>query len=229
MLKGTVTGFRRYLVAGLLIWAPLAATVFIFSLLLGFTDRVLVLLPERWEPENWTWLPDPDWNPIPIPGLVGAVVAIVILLITGFLGANLLGRRLVTTYERILDRIPLVRTVYGSIKHFAEIVFSEDGTSFKKVLMIEYPRKGLYSLCFLTSENAREVQHRTGEDVITVFLPTTPNPTSGFMLFVPRKDVVELDMAVDDALKLIISLGVVVPVWHQLHPDRKLAEAEPTP
>ena len=226
-MKGFVADFRRYLVAGLLIWVPLAATVMIFSLLLDLADRALVLLPAPlkppWQwPDGWTWLPDQ------VPGL-GAVLAILVLLITGFLGANLLGARLIKTFERVLERIPLVRTVYGSIKHFAEIVLSQDGTSFKKVLMIEYPRKGLYSLCFLTSENPKEVQHRTGEEVITVFVPTTPNPTSGVMLFVPRKDVIELDMAVDDALKLIISLGVVVPHWHALHPDHKLAAGEPTP
>jgi uncharacterized membrane protein len=225
LLKEFVTRFRRYLVTGLLIWVPLAATILIFSLLIRFTDRALVLLPSRYRPENWfteTW---PDFN---IPGF-GAIVAIIVLLITGFLGANLLGRRLVHTYERIFERIPLVRSVYGSIKHFAEIIFSEDGTSFKKVLMIEYPRPGLYSLCFLTSEKPKEVQHRTGEEVVTVFLPTTPNPTSGFMLFVPRNEIVELDMAVDDALKLIISLGVVVPDWHPLHPNSELAEPESRP
>ena len=219
MFKHFVTALRRYLVAGLLIWVPLAATVLIFSLLLGFADRALLLLPQDLRQS----LLD-----LQIPGL-GAILAIALLLITGFLGANLIGRRLVHTYERILDRIPLVRSVYGSIKHFAEIVFSEDGTSFKKVLLIEYPRKGLYSLCFLTSENPHEVQHRTGEEVVTVFLPTTPNPTSGFMLFVPRKDTVELDMAVDDALKLIISLGVVVPKWSARHPEGKLAGPGATP
>jgi uncharacterized membrane protein len=227
LFKGFVASFRRYLVAGLLIWIPLAATVFIFSLLFSLMNRALTLLPTEFQPQNWQrW---PEWIPGQIPSIVGAILAILLLLVTGFLGANLLGRRLVHTYERILDRIPLVRSVYGSVKHFAEIVFSEDGTSFKKVLLIQYPRPGLYSLCFLTSENALEVQHRTGQEIVTVFLPTTPNPTSGFMLFVPRKDIVELDMQVDDALKLIISLGVVVPKWHQLHPEHSLAEVETTP
>lgn len=227
MFKDSVTALRRYLVAGLLIWVPLAATVFIFSLLLGLMNRVLGLLPAAYQPQNWGWWP--DWIPGQIPAIVGAVLAILILLITGFLGANLIGRRLVATYELILERIPLVRTVYGSVKHFAEIVFSEEGTSFKKVLLIEYPRPGLYSLCFLTSEKPREVQQRTSDDVVSVFLPTTPNPTSGFMLFVPRKDVVELDMPVDDALKMIISLGVVVPKWHDLAPEPNLARFESRP
>jgi len=217
LIKHPVTALRRYLVAGLLIWVPLAATVFIFSLLLGLMNRVLSLLPGVYQPQNWGWWP--DWIPGQIPAIVGAVLAVLILLITGFLGANLLGRRLVHTYEQILDRIPLVRSVYGAVKHFSEIVFSEESTSFKKVLLIEYPRPGLYSLCFLTSENPREVQNRTADDVVTVFMPTTPNPTSGFMLFVPRKDVVELDMPIDDALKMIISLGVVVAKWHEVHPD----------
>ena len=227
MFKGFVNGFRRYLVAGLLIWVPLAATVFIFSLLLNLMNRALRLLPSVYQPQNWQWWP--EWIPGQIPAIIGAILAILILLITGFLGANLIGRRLVNSYERIFERIPLVRSVYGSVKHFAEIVFSEDGTSFKKVLMIQYPRQGVYSLCFLTSEYADEVQHRTGEEVVTVFLPTTPNPTSGFMLFVPRKDIVELEMPVDDALKLIISLGVVVPRWHPAHPEQKLAEPGANP
>ena len=220
MFKGFITALRRYLVAGLLIWIPLAATILIFSLLLGFMDRALFLLPLRYRPETWLGFP--------IPGL-GAFLTVMLLLITGFLGANLLGRRLVSTYENILNRIPLVRSVYSSIKHFAEIVFSEDGASFKKVLLIQYPSPGLYSLCFLTSEHPREVQQKTSEEVVTVFLPTTPNPTSGFMLFVPRKNTVELDMPVEDALKMIISLGVVVPHWQALHPDSKLAPPETTP
>ena len=219
MFKEFVSRFRRYLVAGLLIWVPLAATFLIFSLLLRFTDQALFLLPERFREA---------WLGYEIQGL-GAILAVLVLLITGFLGANFLGRRLVHTYERILERIPLVRGVYGAIKHFSEVVFSEDGSSFKKVLLIEYPRKGLYSLCFLTAQNTEEVQYRTGEEVVTVFLPTTPNPTSGYMLFVPRNAFIELDMPIDDALKLIISLGVVVPPWHGLHPEHKLAEPETTP
>lgn len=227
MIKHPVTAIRRYLVAGLLIWVPLAATVFIFSLLLNLMNRVFTLMPFDYQPQNWGWWP--DWIPGQIPAIVGAILAVLILLITGFLGANLIGGRLVTTYERILDRIPLVRSVYSAVKHFAEIVFAEDGTSFKKVLLIEYPRTGLYSLCFLTSENPREVQLRTADDVVTVFMPTTPNPTSGFMLFVPRKDVIELDMPIDDALKMIISLGVVVPKWHEVHPEPNVARFDSRP
>jgi uncharacterized membrane protein len=219
LVKQVIISLRRYLVAGLLIWLPLAATILIFRLLLNFSERLLFWLPGSIREILLDY---------PIPGL-GAILAVLMLLLTGILGANLLGRRLVGAYERLLDRIPLVRSIYASVKHFAEIVFSEDGTSFKKVLLIEYPRKGIYSLCFLTSEQPREVQHRTGEEVVTVFLPTTPNPTSGFMMFVPRKDITELDMAVDDALKMIISLGIVVPRWHPMHPDGQLAPPRAKP
>ena len=219
MGKAFVLRLRRWLVAGLLIWFPLAATILIFSLLLDISDRLFFLIPSGYRPEALLGFE--------IPGL-GLIFAVIVLFITGLFGANLLGRRLVTTYERVLNRIPLVRTVYGAVKHFAEMVFSEHGTSFKKVLLIEYPRPGLYSLCFQTSENAAEVQQRTGEEVVTVFLPTTPNPTSGFMLFVPRKDIVELNMAIDDGLKMIISLGVIVPKWHPVHPEAELAPPEST-
>jgi uncharacterized membrane protein len=200
---------RRYLVAGLLIWLPIGATVLVFSVLFDLMDRFLLLLPPGYRPEALLGFR--------IPGL-GVILALVILLLTGLLAANLLGRRLVLTYESVLGRIPLVRSVYSSFKHFAEVVFSDSETSFKKVLLIEYPRPGLYSIAFQTSENPEEVQARTGDAIVTVFLPTTPNPTSGFMLFVPRKSVTELDMSVEDALKMVISLGVVLPRWHAAHP-----------
>lgn len=211
MLTKLFKELRRYLMAGLLIWLPLALTILIFLFLLRFADQALLLVPARYK----EWLP-------PVPGL-GALLAVLILLFTGFLGANLLGQRMVRFYENVMHRIPLVRSVYGAIKHFAEIVFSESGTSFKKVMLIEFPRKGLYSICFLTSEDVREVQERTEDDVITVFMPTTPNPTTGFMMFVARKDTIELDMSVEEALKMVISLGVVVPQWNNPHPDRPLA------
>lgn len=205
---------RRYMVAGLLVWLPVGATILVFSLLLDLMDRMLFLIPPSYRPEALLGFR--------IPGL-GAILALLVLVITGILAANLLGRRLVHTYESVLGRIPLVRTVYGAVKHFAEVVFSDSNVSFKKVLLIEYPRQGLYSLAFQTSEDAAEVQARTGETIVTVFLPTTPNPTSGFMLFVPRSGVTELGMSVEEALKMIISLGVVVPTWHPVHPSNEVA------
>ena len=216
-----VVRMRRYIVAGLLVWLPIGATILVFRLLLDLINR---LIPERFLPEAVLGFYIPGLGTILAP-----VLALLVLVLTGVLAANLLGKRLVKTYESLLNRIPLVRSVYGSVKHFAEVVFSDSNSSFKKVLLIEYPRAGLYSLCFQTSDNPPEVQSRTGDTVVTVFLPTTPNPTSGFMLFVPRKDVIELDMNVEEALKMIISLGVVVPQWHPVHPVNEVAASKASP
>ena len=220
MSNGSIVRLRRYLVTGLLIWLPIGVTIFVFRLLLGLMDRLLFLLPDRLRPEELLGFP--------VPGL-GAALAIILLLGTGMLGANIIGRRLVTFYEGLLSRIPLVRSVYGAVKNFAEIVLSDSGTSFKKVLLIQYPRKGLYSIAFQTSENPHEVQAHTSETVITVFLPTTPNPTSGFMLFVPKEEIVELEMSVEEALKMVVSLGVVVPKWRTLHPKPEVAPPKARP
>lgn len=215
-----IVRIRRYFMAGLLVWLPIGATILVVMLLLRIMNRLLALLPPALRSEVLFG--------VTIPGL-DIVVALIVLILTGVLAANLLGRRLVNSYESVLARIPLVRTIYSAVKHFAEIVLSDSNSSFKKVLLIEYPRKGLYSLAFQTSEEPPEVQAATGDEVVTVFLPTTPNPTSGFMLFVPRDGVSELDMPVEDALKMIISLGVIVPEWHPLHPRSEVAPPEPTP
>ena len=199
---------RRYIVAGLLIWAPVGATIFVFRLLLGLMERLLFWLPAQYRPDALLDLQFPGLDEI-----ISGVLALAVLIATGMLAANLIGRRLVSLYESWLARIPFVRSVYGSVKHFVEVVLSDSSQSFKKVLLIEYPRKGVYSLCFQTSEPVGEVQEKTGEVVLTVFVPTTPNPTSGFILFVPREDVIELEMSIEDALKMVVSLGVVVPRW----------------
>lgn len=215
-----IVRLRRYFMAGLLVWLPVGATIVVFTLLLRLMDRALFLVPPQFRPEALLGFP--------IPGL-GAILALLVLVVTGMLAANLLGRRLVKLYESLLERIPVVRTVYGAVKSFAEIVLSDSTASFNKVLLIEYPREGLYSLAFQTSENPGEIRAVTGEPIVAVFLPTTPNPTSGFMLFVPSRNVTELDMPVEAALKMIISLGVVVPEWHPIHPDAKVAPPETTP
>src|SRR5690606_32755972 len=185
MLK-PVSRLRRYLVAGLLVWLPVGATVVTVKFLLDLMDRMLFLIPPPYRPEALLG--------VRIPGL-GLILTFAVLLATGVLAANLIGRRLVALYEGVLARIPFVRTIYGGVKHFTEVVFSDTSTSFKKVLLIQYPRLGVYSMAFQTSEQLREVQEKTRETVVGVFLPTTPNPTSGFILFVPREDIIELDMA----------------------------------
>lgn len=207
-------GFRRYLVAGLLVWIPLGATLLLISFAVRQMDRSIKLIPTSYQPgnllQNWFGTE----NPVAIPGF-GVILIIIVVLLTGVLVANFVGRAFVGGWERLLDRIPVVRAIYSAAKNFAEIVFSDTSTSFKKVLLIEYPRKGLYSLAFQTASQLGEIEGRTGEDVICCFVPTTPNPTSGFIIIAPKSDVTELDMEVDEALKMIISLGVVVPTWRK--------------
>ena len=195
---------RRYLVAGILVWAPLAVTFLLLRVAVNLMDRTLRIIPQQYRPDELLGFH--------IPGL-GIILTFVVLLLTGMLAANFIGRYVVGGWESLLDRIPVVRSIYSAAKNFAEIVFSDSDHSFKRVLLVEYPRHGLYSLAFQTSSELGEVQGRTGEDVICCFVPTTPNPTSGYVIIVPRKDVVFLDMEVDEALKMIISLGVVVPRW----------------
>jgi len=195
---------RKYLIAGLLVWLPLGVTLLVVKLLVDFMDRILLLLPAGWRPEAVLGFH--------VPGL-GFVLALAIVLLTGVVVANLLGRRLVAVSERVVARIPLVRTLYSAVKQFSETVLAPEGRSFRSVLLVEYPRRGIWCLAFQTSEVSGEAQAKTGQEMVTVFLPTTPNPTSGFVLLVPRQDVVELDMTVDEGMRMIITLGVAVPTW----------------
>lgn len=193
---------RRILIAGLLVWLPLGITIFIIKILLDLLSQTYLLIPEGLRPENLFG--------VTIPGFE-IIMAIIILFSTGLVAANYLGKTLVETWEKFLDKIPLVRSIYTPLKKFAELILSDQTQSFSKVLLIQYPRKGLYSLCFQTSKDVGEIQEKSGEDVVCVFIPTTPNPTSGYIIMIPKDEVIELDMSVEDALKMIISLGVVVP------------------
>lgn len=203
---------RRYLIAGILVWVPVGVTLILLKVVSGQVDKTLTFIPQKYQPEVLLG--------INIPGLWGMILTVFILLVTGVFTANFVGRTMVNWWESILERIPVVRTIYSAAKNFAEVVFSDSSQSFKKVLLIEYPRQGVYSLAFQTSVELGEIQARTGEDVVCTFVPTTPNPTSGFIIMVPRKEVIELDMEVDEALKMVISLGVVVPTWR----DEQIAE-----
>jgi uncharacterized membrane protein len=195
---------KKYLIAGLLIWVPLGVTVMVVKLLVGMMDQILVLLPQEYQPDILLGFH--------LPG-VGVVLAVIIVLGTGVIVANLFGRKLVSLWESILAKIPLVRTIYTSVKQILETVFSST-QSFRKVLLVEYPRKGLWTLAFQSGTTQGEAQTKTGIEIVNVFIPTTPNPTSGFFIMVPRKDIVELDMNVDEGLKMIISAGVMVPEWN---------------
>ena len=194
---------RRYLVTGLLVWIPLGVTLLLLRLLISFMDG---LIPTPLRPENLFGFR--------IPGL-GVILTFTLLLVTGFFAANLLGKKLIAVWEAFLARIPLVSWVYSGVKKVAETLLSPRSESFRKVLLMEYPRRGIWSLCFQTSSDLGEVQAHTGQEVVCVFVPTTPNPTSGFIILVPKDDVIELEMTVDEALRMIISLGVVVPEWRR--------------
>jgi uncharacterized membrane protein len=194
---------KRYLIAGLLVWVPLGVTVMVINLLVGIMDKTLVWLPKAYQPDTLLGFH--------VPG-IGVVLSIIVVMVTGIVVANLFGRKLVQGWEMLLARIPLVRSIYASVKQILETVFSS-GQAFRKVLLVEYPRKGLWTLAFQSGTTRGEAQFKTGVEVINVFIPTTPNPTSGFFIMVPSDEVVELDMSVDDGLKMIISAGVVVPEW----------------
>lgn len=204
---------RRYLIAGLLVWLPIGVTVFLFTVLLRLMNNSLRLLPAEINPASY------GYN---IPGL-GVILTIIVLLGTGLFTANFVGRKFVAFSESLLHRIPLIRTVYSASKNFAEVVFSPTGDSFKRVLLIQYPREGLWSLAFQTSNSLGEIQARTGREMLCTFVPTTPNPTSGFIIMVPKEDAIMLDMDVESALKMVISLGVVVPGWQPGHPLPQVA------
>jgi len=197
---------RKYLIAGLLVWMPLGITFLVVRAIVDFLDRSLLLLPREYQPDHLLGMH--------IPG-IGVVLSIILVLATGMIVANLLGRRIVSAWESLLSRIPVVRNLYAGIKQIMEAMLSADGKSFRKVLLLEYPRKGVWSLAFMTSDDLGEVQDKTGAQVVSVFIPTTPNPTSGFVLMVPQDDVIELAMSVEEGLKMIISMGVVVPKWEK--------------
>ena len=210
---------RRYLVAGLLVWLPLVATFFVIRLLVEWMDQSLLLLPSDYRPETLLGFA--------IPGL-GVLLSLLILLLTGLVAANLFGRKLVSLWEQMLSRIPLVRSIYSAVKQLVATMFADGGQSFRKVLLVEFPRRGLWTLAFQTGMEHGEAQQLTGRDVVNVYIPTTPNPTGGYFVMVPREDVRELEMSVDDGLKMLLSMGAVVP--DAVRPDAPpLAEAGAKP
>ncbi|KUJ73095.1 hypothetical protein AVO41_03950 [Thiomicrospira sp. WB1] len=210
------------MIAGLLVWLPLGVTVAALIFLINLFDRSLLLLPASLRPEQWLG--------VDIPGL-GIILSLVLIFFTGMLVANFFGRYLFGWWEKLLSRIPLVRSIYTAVKQISEALFGEGAQTFQKAYLIEYPRKGLWTIGFQTSKTVGEAQIKTGfGEVVNVFVPTTPNPTSGFFLIVDRQEVHELDMTIDEALKMVISGGVVVPPWPEgglqqpIHPENETRE-----
>lgn len=193
---------RKYFITGLLILVPLAITAWVLSLIINTMDQSLLFVPERWQPKALFG--------VNIPGL-GTLLTIVIVFLTGLLTNNLVGNYVVRMWEKLLKRIPLVNSLYSSVKQVSDTLFSSSGNAFRKAVLIPYPHQNSYTIAFLTGTPGGDVKNHLVGDYVSVYVPTTPNPTSGFFLMLARKDVVELDMSVDAALKYIVSMGVVAP------------------
>jgi uncharacterized membrane protein len=218
--RGLARTLRNYLIGGLLIWIPIMITVWVVRFLSGILDQSLLLLPPSWRPEAVFGSY--------IPGL-GIILSLLLLLLTGVLVKNLFGGQIVAGLESLVRRIPVIGAVYAGAKTFSETVLTDKGTSFKQVVMVEFPRKGVYSIGFITSHELEEAQVKTEQVVTCVFVPTTPNPTTGFIILVPREEVVHMDMTVDEAFKMLLTLGVVVPTWKNKPVDGRLAPQQVEP
>ncbi len=200
MLKRIKHRLRNYFLTGLLVVVPIGITIFILKFVIGKLDEMLAVLPPPLHPQTYI--------PFHVPGL-SLVIMFLIVMIVGIVTRNILGRKLVQIGEKIVDKIPILRSIYLLAKQLMETIFSQDKASFKQVVMVEYPRKGLYSLGFVTGIARGEVQENTSQKVLNVFIPTSPNPTSGYLIMIPEEDLITLDMDVEAAFKLILSGGVV--------------------
>jgi uncharacterized membrane protein len=193
---------KRYLIAGLIVWVPLVITIWVLHLLVSTLDQTLLLVPESWRPERLIGFA--------IPG-IGVLLAATIVFVTGVVAANFAGQRLIRLGETILGRIPFVKSIYSSVKQVSDTLLSDSGNAFRKALLVEFPHDGAWTIAFLTGTPAPSVaMHLNGEHV-SVYVPTTPNPTSGYFIIVPKSRVRELDMTVEEALKYVVSMGVVAP------------------
>jgi uncharacterized membrane protein len=196
---------KRYFITGLLIWVPLVITGWVLSLIVNTLDQSLRLLPESFHPQSLFGFA--------IPG-AGAVLTLLMIFLTGLLAANFIGQKLVGWWDKLLSRIPVVNSVYKSVKQVSDTLFAPNGNAFRKALLVQYPRQGSWTVAFLTGRPGGDIPRHLHGEYVSVYVPTTPNPTSGFFLMMPAQDVVELDMTVDEALKYIISMGVVAPPPH---------------
>jgi len=194
---------KKYLIAGLLIWIPLVITLWVLLLIFDTLDQSLLLLPETWSTEHWLG--------VHIPGL-GAILTVAIVFGTGILARNFFGAQIVQLWNDVLARIPVVNSIYSSVKQISDTLFSSDGQAFRKALLVEWPRPGMWTIAFMTGTPGGEVAQHVPADAVSVYVPTTPNPTGGYFVIVPRAAVIELEMSVDQALKYVISMGVVPPL-----------------
>ena len=205
--KSILTKIRGYFLTGIIVTAPVGLTFYVSFLFIGFIDaKVRNIIPVQYHYDNIL--------PFEIPGL-GLLFVFIMLTFIGFLTAGLIGRYIIKLGERIIARLPIIRSVYGALKQIFESVLKTSSKSFREVVLIEYPRKGIWAIGFITGDTKGEVQYNLKEEIVNVFLPTTPNPTSGFLLFVPRKDLKVLNMNVEEGIKMVISGGIVTPKFKQ--------------
>jgi len=201
--KGVLNRLRAYFMAGILITAPISITIYLGWLFITFVDgKVTPLIPEKYNPETYL--------PYGLPGL-GVVVVVVSLILIGALTAGFIGRFFQRVWDTLMDNVPVLRGVYKALKQILETVTAQQSAAFREAVLVEYPRKGMWVIAFITGKTEGEVQAITEEEVINLFVPTTPNPTSGFLIFVPKEDIVRLSMKVEDALKMVISGGLITP------------------
>jgi uncharacterized membrane protein len=193
---------KKYLITGLLIWIPLVITIWVLTLVVDTLDRTLLLLPPHFRTESWLGMH--------VPGM-GVIMTLVIVFVTGVLAANFIGERLVRLWNAILHRIPFVSSIYSSVKQVSDTLFSSSGEAFRKAVLVQWPHQGMWTIAFVTGTPGGDVANHLRDDFLSVYVPTTPNPTGGYFVLVARKDLIELDMSVDQALKYIISMGVVAP------------------
>lgn len=214
-IMGIGARLRAYMLTGILMTAPIGITFYFAWLVVDFFDnRVKPLIPAAYNPETYL--------PFGVPGL-GLVVFLVFLIFIGWVAAGLLGRWFVRATEHLLNRMPIIRSVYSAIKQIVETIVSHQSETFRQVVLFEYPRRGCWALGFITGKTQGEVQNLTSDEVINVFLPTTPNPTSGYLLFIPRKELIILDMTVEEGIKMVVSGGIVTPE------DRRPTEVQAVP
>ncbi len=202
---------RKYFITGLLILVPLVITLWVLYFFIGTLDQTLLLLPQHWRPESLIGFY--------IPGL-GVILTLLIIFLTGLLTQNFIGNYVVRAWESLLQRIPIVNSLYSSIKQISDTLFSSSGNAFRQAVLIQYPREGSWTIGFLTGVPGGDVKNHLPGEYVSLYVPTTPNPTSGFFLMMPRQDVIELDMSVDVALKYIVSMGVVTPPANQIHKSK---------
>lgn len=193
---------KRYFITGLLVLVPLLITVWVLATLIGIMDQSLLLLPAAWRPEAQLGYQ--------IPGL-GALLTLLVIFVTGLVATNFLGQQLINMWERLLGKVPVVKGIYNSVKQVSDTLFSGSGQAFRKALLVQFPHQGSWTIAFLTGQPGGDVANHLHGEYVSVYVPTTPNPTGGYFLMLRRADVIELDMSVDEALKYIISMGVVTP------------------